>query len=80
MVEFDANQLLAQLRSQPPNQEGKAVTYWEVMLWAEPNLRAKLSRYRWTPDLDQRELLTYPATFASLGRIANDLGISLLGQ
>lgn len=80
VVEFDANQSLAQLRSQPPNQDGEAVTYWEAMLWAEPNLRVKLSRYRWTPDLDQRELLTYPATFATLGRIANDLGISLLGQ
>ena len=53
------------------------MTYWEVLIWAEPRPRARLTRYRWTPGRSEREAVAYPATFATLGRMANDLALSL---
>lgn len=77
LLELDAGEKLAQLRSNPPQQEDQTLTYWEVLLWAEPHPRAKLSRYHWTPGSPEREPVAYPATFATLGRIANDLALCL---
>jgi hypothetical protein len=77
LLELDAGEKLAQLRSNPPHQEEQDLTYWEVLLWAEPRPRARLARYSWTPGSAERELVAYPATFATLGRIANDLALSL---
>lgn len=77
LLELDTDTQLAQLRSAPPHQEGETLTYWEVLLWAEPHPRARLTRYRWTPDHEERKPVVYPATFATIGRIAQDLAASL---
>lgn len=73
LVEFDPEQKVAQLRSQPAQTEGADIIYWEVMLRAEPQPRATLARYRWRAGRDERERVAYPATFATLGRLAEDL-------
>lgn len=77
LLELDSETKLAQLRSAPPHQEGETLTYWELLLWTEPHPRAKLTRYRWTPGQAERELVVYPATFAMVGRIAQDLAANL---
>ncbi|NJN99963.1 MAG: hypothetical protein HC875_40580, partial [Anaerolineales bacterium] len=41
-------------------------------------LHARLTRYRWQPDKQEREQVIYPATFAALGRIAQDLALSII--
>jgi len=77
LLEFNAADNWAQLRSDPPHQENETLTYWEVLLGLVPRPRARLTRYRWTPGSSEREPVTYPATFAILGRVANDLALSL---
>jgi hypothetical protein len=77
LVEFDPTSYVAQLRSHPPYAEAETLTYWELSLWAEPHPRARLARYGWMPDKPDRELIVYPATFATVGRLAQDLAISL---
>ncbi|MFN8455415.1 MAG: hypothetical protein U0401_12235 [Anaerolineae bacterium] len=77
LVELDSEAKLAQLRSAPPHQEGETLTYWELLLWTEPHPRARLTRYCWTPGQTERELVVYPATFATVGRIAQDLAANL---
>jgi hypothetical protein len=79
LLELDPAEKLAQLRSNPPQKEDEAITYWELFMWAEPQLRVKLARYRWQPGQD-REQITYPATFATLGRLAQDLGLSIIEE
>ena len=78
LLELDPATKLAQLRSQPPYQDGQKLTYWEVLIWATPYPRAKLTRYGWQADGQGREQIVYPATFATLGRIAQDLALSLI--
>jgi hypothetical protein len=68
------------LRSDPPYHDGQRLTYWEVLIWANPHPRARLTRYRWQAGNQDREALVYPATFASLGRIAQDLALSLITE
>jgi hypothetical protein len=77
LLELDATEKLAQLRSQPPHQDGDKLAYWEMFIWAAPQPRVKLTRYQWQPDTRERTQLVYPATFATLGRIAQDLALSL---
>jgi hypothetical protein len=77
LLELNAADNWAQLRSDPPQQENETLTYWEVLIWTEPCPRARLTRYCWTPGSSGREAVAYPATFATLGRIANDLALSL---
>ncbi len=77
LLEFDTADKLAQLRSDPPRQEGESLTYWELFIRAEPYPQAKVARYRWQPNGQGREQVAYPATFATLGRIAQDLALSL---
>jgi hypothetical protein len=79
LLELAAEDKLAQLRSQPPHQEDESLTYWEALIWAEPQPHLKLARYRWTPGQAEREQVVYPATFATVGRIAQDLALSLKG-
>lgn len=79
LLEFDPAEKLAQLRSNPPHQENEALTYWELFMWAEPQLRVRLARYRWQPG-QGREQITYPATFATLGRLAQDLALSIIEE
>lgn len=76
LLELDPAEKLAQLRSDPPHQDGEKLTYWELFIRATPHLHARLARYRWQPD--EREQITYPATFATLGRIAQDLALSII--
>lgn len=78
LLELDAEAGLAQLRSRSPHQEGNERIYWEAMIQIEPRPTASLTRYRWIPDGPERDMLVYPATFATLGRIAQDLAESLL--
>ncbi len=77
LLELDPADKAAQLRSNPPHQEGETLVYWELLLWAEPHPRARLTRYRWTPGQAEREMVVYPATFATVGRLAQDLAAGL---
>jgi hypothetical protein len=77
LLELDASEKLAQLRSQPPHQDDEKLAYWELFLWASPQPRARLTRYHWQSGTPNRAQVVYPATFATLGRIAQDLALSL---
>ncbi|MCL4303079.1 MAG: hypothetical protein KJ077_45755 [Anaerolineae bacterium] len=79
LLELDPAEKLAQLRSNPPHQEDEVLIYWELLTWAEPQPRARLARYHWQPG-QGREQITYPATFATLGRLAQDLALSLVEE
>lgn len=79
LVELATEQNLAQLRSQPPQQEDGSVTYWEALIWTKPQPRATLTRYRWSPGQKEREAVAYPATITLAGRMAEDLAGSLVG-
>ncbi|MBE7554015.1 MAG: hypothetical protein HS126_23370 [Anaerolineales bacterium] len=79
LLELDPAEKLAQLRSNPPHQEDEALIYWELLTWAEPQLRVRLARYRWQPG-QGREQISYPATFATLGRLAQDLALSIIEE
>jgi hypothetical protein len=75
--ELDGAEQVAQLRSSPPQREGEEVSYWEVTLTAGPRSGARLARYRWTPDMVEREIVAYPATFALVGRMVDSLAAAL---
>jgi hypothetical protein len=79
LVELDLTEGMAQLRSSPPytNGGGAMATYWEILIQVAPQPQAKIARYRWQASSEGREVLAYPATFATLGRIAEDLAASL---
>jgi hypothetical protein len=77
LLEVDAEAGLAQLRSRSLRQEDNEKVYWEAMIQAEPYPTVSLTRYRWTPDISpEREVVVYPVTFATLGRIIQDLAES----
>lgn len=78
LLELDPAEKLAQLRSDPPQPDGEARIYWELFIRARPQRHARLTRYRWQPGKPEREQVTYPATFATLGRIAQDLALSII--
>lgn len=80
LLELDPAEKLAQLRSAPPGQDGETLAYWELFIRATPQLHARLTRYRWQPDKHEREQVVYPATFAALGRIAQDLALSIIEE
>lgn len=80
LLELDGGARIAQLRSDSPHEDQKALTYWEAMLYAEPYPRVNLTRYHWSSDRTGRDVAVYPATFGTLGRIAQDLAHSLLEQ
>jgi hypothetical protein len=71
--ELDAADRVAQLRSSPPQRDGEAVSYWEVVLSAAERPEASIARYRWAPGMPEREPAHEPATFALIGRIAESL-------
>lgn len=68
---------VAQLRSAGPTIDDQTRLYWEVVLSLEPQPAATLTRYRWSPELDDREVVVYPVAFATVGRLAQDLAQSL---
>lgn len=80
LLEFDTTNKLAQVRSASPYRDGQSLTYWEALIWASPHPRARLARYSWQPDSRDRRQIVYPATFAALGRIAQDLALSLIRE
>lgn len=79
LLELDPIEGIAQLRSNPPltNVDESEVTYWEVFLRVSPHPHVKLARYHWSADTGDRVVVAYPATFTTLGRIAEDLVIGL---
>jgi hypothetical protein len=77
LLEFDIETGLAQLRTEQPQQDGPAVTYWEVLVNIDPKPTASLTRYHWSPGDRDRQAAIYPATFTTLGRLAEDLAESL---
>ncbi len=78
LLELNIVDGVAQLRSAPPKNTPDESTYWEIFVQATPHPRAKLTRHHWTAATPaQRSLVTYPATFATLGRLAEDLAASL---
>jgi hypothetical protein len=77
LLELDAVDGIAQLRSSPPEAEEEQSTYWEIIVRVDPHLKVNLVRYRWTAGQPEREPVVYPATFATLGRIAQDLAYCL---
>lgn len=77
LVELDEGAGLAQLRTEPIQQAEDTIIYWEALLRINPDPKVSLSRYRWTPDQRDREVLEYPATVGIIGRMAADLAASL---
>lgn len=77
LLELDADLGVAQLRSLPPMREGDEVQYWEVTLTAHEKPTATIARYRWTPDMVEREQIEYPATFTLTARIAEALATAM---
>jgi hypothetical protein len=75
--ELDGTEQVAQLRSSPPQREGEELSYWEVTLRADEPSGARIMRYRWAPDMAEREVVAYPATFALVGRLADSLATAL---
>lgn len=76
--ELDGGECSAQLRSSPPLREGDDISYWEVVLTAGAQTSARATRYRWTPDMTEREVIAYPATFALIGRMTDALADALV--
>jgi len=77
LLELDTTAGVAQLRSSPPEQGPNRSIYWEVTVRAKPYPQAKLTRLQWTAGRRDRLSLTYPATFATLGRLSEDLATGL---
>ena len=77
LLELNTIDGIAQLRSNPPENGPNDLTYWEVSISVSPHPQAKLARYQWIAGNRERMPVTYPATFATLGRLAKDLAASL---
>lgn len=77
LIELSTTDGLAQLRSSPPEHSRDESTYWEVTVRTKPHPQTRIARYRWVAGNRQRTTVIYPATFAPLGRMAQDLAASL---
>lgn len=77
LVEVDAGDGLAQLRSNPPLREEGQISYWELVISLDPTPALSLARYHWSPELPEREPLPYPAASPQLGRITDTLAGAL---
>lgn len=77
LIEIDAAQDAAILRSEPPHQTGEEITYWEAVVHTAPQPHVSLARYRWSPPQPQREVCHQPLTFGTVGRLAADIALSL---
>jgi hypothetical protein len=77
LVELNNIDGVAQLRSMPPRHSPDESTYWEIMVYARPHPHARLMRCRWVSGMREREAIAYPATFATIGRLAEDLSAGL---
>ncbi len=76
--ELEVSERSTQLRSAPPQRDEAEVSYWEVTLAMGEQTVVQLARYRWSPEMVERELVPYPASFALLARIAESLGAAVL--
>lgn len=77
IVERDAAEGSAQIRSLPPLIEEGCLSYWEVVLAMGAQPAATITRYSWSPEQPEREPIPYPATFALIGRLADSLVAAL---
>ena len=77
LLELNTVDGIAQLRSNPPENGPNDSTYWEVTVSVTPYPQAKMGRYYWQAGNRERLPVTYPATFATLGRLAKDIAASL---
>jgi hypothetical protein len=77
LVEADAGEGQAQLRSSPPLREDGTISYWEVAISAGADTALSLARYHWSPEMPERESLPYPAASPQLGRLADSLAAAL---
>ena len=77
LLELDGVEHTAQLRSNPPRRSADESIYWEIQVWVAPHPHARITRYRWLAGEPDRIAITYPATFATLGRIAENLAGAL---
>lgn len=78
VCELDESDKTLQLRSRPPQRDGKEITYWEVQVQdvateASNRTTTSITRYRWQPGMVEREAVAYPATFAFVGRLTDSL-------
>lgn len=79
VVEADAAEGQAQLRSSPPLREEGEISYWEVLISAGAETALSLARYHWSPELPEREPQPYPVASPQLGRLADSLAAALKG-
>jgi hypothetical protein len=77
LVELDKVENIAQLRSELPQTEALECSYWEVLVYTTPHPHAKLRRYHWSAGASGRQLVSSPMTFATIGRLADDLARSM---
>lgn len=77
LIELEPAGGVAQLRSDPPQHSLEEAIYWEVRVQVAPHPTARLTRYRWTATNYERRPLPHPVTFATAGRISEDLTRSL---
>ncbi|MBX0327083.1 hypothetical protein K2Z83_05220 [Oscillochloris sp. ZM17-4] len=77
VVERDAADAQAQIRSHPPLREDELLSYWDVALTSGARPSASIARYCWEPGLPERQPLPYPATYALVARIADSLVAAL---
>lgn len=77
IVERDADEQAAILRSHPPQRDEGAICYWELTLAMAERPALTLARYQWAPGLPEREPVPYPAAFSQLGRLADSLAAAL---
>lgn len=78
ICELDGGERTMQLRSSPPQRDDNEIAYWEVEVQEvqgddRTGITTSISRYHWQPELAERELVPYPATFAFLGRLTDSL-------
>lgn len=72
LVEVDAGQGVAQLRSESPSQRGEALAYYEVLLYARGE--ANLRRYQAAVDGGKRrEPVGFPLTHEVLAKLIQDI-------
>jgi hypothetical protein len=77
LYEYAEDEGIAQIRSNPPVRDSDALWYWEAVLQLGDHASLSLARYHWSPQLPERELSSYPATFDFVGRVVNSLRLVL---
>jgi hypothetical protein len=77
VVERDAAEAQAQIRSHPPLREDEQLSYWEVALTVGERPSASIARYHWAPGMPEREPQPYPAAFPLVARIVDSLAAAL---